>query len=153
MSVSPLLAGMLHNQGIVIDENSWDYLGNLSLSARQQIFNCVESIEQPAAVLRADNKLSGEVAVNYLGILREINVTTARWRANAERHQGRTGMPVSADEHASIQAMGSEYIQLVEEFLLNTRTSVGRFTELFQQFQAELRLREAAEAQPQIQAM
>lgn len=146
MSVSPLLAGMLHQNGIVIDENSWDYLTNLSNSSRQQIINCVQSIEQPADILRADNRMTGEVAVNYLGILREINTATARWRANTASHMGRTGMPKDASEHAAIQACGAEYLQLVEEFLLNTRVSVARFSELFQLFQVELRQREQAEA-------
>lgn len=150
MSVSPLLAGMLHNNGIVIDENSWDYLINLGNSARQQIFNCVQSIEHPAEVLRADGRLTGEIAINYMGILSEINGATARWRANMEKHQGRTGMPKNSTEHAAIQAAGAEYLQLVEEFLLNTRVSVGRFSELFSMFQAELRLREQAEAAPVI---
>lgn len=150
MSVSPLLAGMLHKNGIVVDENSWDYLTNLSESARTHIANCVASIEESAEILRADQRLTGEIAVNYLGILREINAATARWRANRESHSGRTGIPKDANEHAAIQACGSEYIQLVEEFLLNTRVAVSRFSELFQEYQVQLRLREQAEQAPVI---
>ena len=139
-AVTPLYQQLAQRAGIKdhSKDNSWDYIMSLSEDVKTHFMNITAVVYQAQQILSEGNAYFGEARVLYEGIMRDVQEAATQWRANRERHEGRTGFGNNPEETSTITDIGTSYIQIHEKLIVKTSYSAPRLQELVLQVETAL---------------
>lgn len=148
----PLLNQLLANADIRrnTDDNSWDYLQQLSQNCRLLIYDINKIVLEAVYFLDAQKAFTGEARVLIEGLQKDITAYAIKWKTLSELHVGRTGLGKGQNEHSIILNTGLEYIQAHEGFIQITSLAVPRIQEIvnFETSKLQLEIQNTAIATP-----
>ena len=140
-AVTPLYQQLAQRAGIKdhSKDNSWDYIMSLSEDVKTHFMNITAVVYQAQQILSEGNAYFGEARVLYEGIMRDVQEAATQWRANRDRHEGRTGFGNNPEETSTITDIGTSYIQIHEKLIVKTSYSAPRLQELVLQVETALK--------------
>lgn len=149
---TPLINQLMSNSGLEEETyqivhrdstNSWDYCNQIKEQVRGYLISIVKIAKEGQEFLQASGRYNGEAMVLVDSIFTFINDAAEAWKANAKKHEGRVGFGLDAGEHAKIQGIGLEYIQIHEKFLLEVSYTAPRLQELVTETEYALKAQNA----------